>query len=120
MLSLLPSLLSWNQLSPFLIRITLGAVLIFWSYRAFKDKGLSNSEKAFGYVEGITGILLIIGLWTQGAAIVACIKLIGCLIGKIRRKQFLTDGVNYYVILLVMAISLLLTGAGFFGFDLPL
>ena len=120
MLSLLPSLLSWNQLSPFLSRVTLGVVLIFWSYRAFKDKSLSTPEKAFGYVEGVTGILLVIGLWTQGAAIVACIKLVGCLIGKIRRKQFLTDGVNYYAILLVMALSLLLTGAGFFGFDLPL
>jgi len=120
MLSLFPSLLSWDQLSPFFIRITLGIVLIFWSYRAFKNKGLSTTEKIFGYVEGVTGILLVIGLWVQGAAVVACIKLVGYIIGKIRRKQFLTDGINYYVILLVMAISLLLTGAGFFSFDLPL
>jgi len=120
MLSLFPSLLSWNQLSPFLIRVTVGIIFIFWSYRTFKNKGLSAPEKAFGYVEGVTGILLVIGLWVQGAAVIACIKLVSCLIGKIRRKQFLTDGVNYYVILLIMAISLLITGAGFFGFDLPL
>lgn len=120
MLSLFPSLLSWSQLSPFFIRLVLGLVFIFWAYKSFKNKSLSTPEKVFGYLEAIAGILLIIGLWVQGAALFACIKLIVCLIGKIRRKQFLTDGINYYALLLVMAISLLLTGAGFFGFDLPL
>lgn len=120
MLSLFPSLLSWSQLSPFLIRLTLGIVFIFWAYRSFKSKEISSTEKVFGYLEGVAGILLIIGLWVQAAALFACVKLAFCLVGKIRRKMFLTDGINYYILLLVMAISLLITGAGFFAFDLPL
>jgi uncharacterized membrane protein YphA (DoxX/SURF4 family) len=120
MLSLFPSLLSWGQLSPFFIRLTLGAVLLYWAYASFKTKNISTWEKVFGYLEGIAGILLVIGLWTQAAALFAGIKLVVCLVGKIRRKQFLTDGVNYYLVLLILAISLLFTGAGFFAFDVPL
>ncbi len=120
MLSIFPSLLAWEQLSPFIIRIALGAVFLYWSHKAIKNKKLSSIEKIFGYLEGVAGILLIVGIWTQAAALFACIKLAGCLFGKIRHRQFLTDGVNYYLILLVMAISLLLTGAGFFAFDIPL
>jgi uncharacterized membrane protein YphA (DoxX/SURF4 family) len=120
MLSLFPSLISWSQLSPFFIRLVLGIVLLHWAYKAIRARNISSFEKIFGYLEGLAGILLVIGLWVQAAALFACIKLIICLGGKIRRKQFLTDGVNYYLILLVLAISLLLTGAGFFAFDMPL
>ena len=39
---------------------------------------------------------------------------------KVKDRAFLTDGVNYYIILLVLAISLLFSGPGFLAFDLPL
>ncbi|MEK7646323.1 MAG: hypothetical protein AAB381_01350 [Patescibacteria group bacterium] len=120
MLSLFPSLLSWGQLSPFILRIILGCVFLYWAYTAIRSKNISTIEYVFGYIEGVAGLLLIAGLWVQGAALVACIKLVGCIIGKIRTGAFLTDGVNYYLILLAIAVSLLLTGAGFFAFDLPL
>lgn len=108
------------MLAPFIIRITLGAVLVFWAYRGLKDSSQSAGKKVADVVEALVGVLLIIGLWTQAAAALATIGLFVCLIGKIRSKAFLTDGVNYSLILLVLAISLLFSGAGAFAFDLPL
>jgi len=98
----------------------LGAIFLFWAYRTlFRPESTINS-KAVGLIEGVAGVLLIVGLWTQVAALVALIDFIVRLIGKIMRKAFLTDGVNYYLVLLVLALSLIVTGAGWLAFDLPL
>ena len=79
-----------------------------------------ESNKIVAIIEAVVGILLLIGLWTQLAALVVILDLIIRLIRKIKNRSFLSNGVNYYLILLVMAISLLVTGAGFLAFDLPL
>lgn len=119
MLSVFPSLLSWGELSPFLIRLTLGLVFIFWGYQALKRSGFKR-EKTIGIIEGLVGILLIIGLWTQIATLLAALYLAFLLGDKLSKKALLTSGINYYLILFVLAISLLFTGAGFFAFDYPL
>lgn len=120
MLSLFPSLLSWSQLSPTLIRIVLGAVLLYQSYHELRSGKVSTTTKAVGVIEALSGILLFIGLWTQLAALVIVVDLIIRLILKAKSRAFLTDGVNYYLLLLVLAVSLIFTGAGLWGFDLPL
>ena len=120
MLSLFPSLLSYSQFSPFIIRITLGVILVYFAYKAFRDCPQNTKAKIIGVVEGISGILISIGLWTQLAALIIAIDLVIRLADRIRNKSFLTDGVNYYLLLLVLALSLLVTGAGKLAFDLPL
>lgn len=119
-LSLFPTLLSWGRLAPLLLRLSLGAVLVFWAYRTFKNSAAPAKDKAIGIIEFISGILLVIGLWTQAAALVAIVDLAIRLFERITKKAFLTDGVNYYLILLAIAISLILTGPGLGAFDLPL
>ncbi len=119
MLSLFPALLSYQQLSPFLLRIILGAIFLFAAYRSLRG-GSSNDKKVVAAIEALAALLLVIGLWTQAAAAIITIDLVARLIGRIREKAFLTDGVNYYLILLAIAISLLLTGPGWWAFDLPL
>jgi len=76
--------------------------------------------KLVGLVEAIAGVLMVIGLWTQLAALVAGIDLVVRIGGRIKARAFLTDGVNYYVVLLVLAISLMVLGAGKMAFDLPI
>jgi uncharacterized membrane protein YphA (DoxX/SURF4 family) len=120
MLSIFPSLLAYQQLSPFIIRLVLGAIFVYWAYRGFKHHAGSTRDKTVSIIEIILGILIIIGLWTQMAALVAVIDLIIRLIGRMQKRAFLTDGVNYYLILLVLSLSLLVTGAGAFAFDLSL
>lgn len=119
MLSVFPSLLSWSLFSPFIIRIALAAVLIFWAYKTFSRGNADMSTKAISLLEGIAGILLIIGLWTQVAALIIALDLLYKIGQKVAKKSFLTDGVNYYLILLVLALSLLITGPGLFAIDYP-
>ena len=119
-LSLFPRLLDYGQVAPFIIRITLAAVLLHWSYRALKNAPASAGSKSAGLLEAAVGILLLIGLWTQAAALIAGVDLVIRLIGRVSNRAFLTDGVNYYLILLVLALSLIVTGAGWLAFDLHL
>ena len=122
MLSLFPSLLSWSQISPLIIRLTLGITLAWFGYQKIRGKGKSSGSNSavYGGVEIFVSIFLIIGLFTQLAALVNAIILIIKLGFKAREGKLLSDGVNYYIILLVMCVSLMVTGAGLFAFDLPL
>lgn len=119
MFSLFPYLLTFEGFAPFLLRLTLGAVFIFWGYGKLKKRENTNSA-ILGIVEALSGVLLVIGLYTQLATLVCAVILLMRLIGKIKQKSFLTDGVNYYLILFVISVVLLLTGSGFIAFDLPL
>lgn len=119
MLSLFPALYSYGQVAPFLLRLTLGAVLIYWAYGRMKSKK-SPALISLGVLEGIVSILLVIGLYTQLAALVAAVVSFVQLIRKAQTKSLFTDGVNYYFILLVISLSVMLLGAGIFSIDLPL
>ncbi len=117
MFSLLPSLLTFESFAPFLLRLTLGAILTLWAYKAYKRDG---KIKAMFVLEGLVGILLILGLFTQLAALISTVIFGKKLFDKIKAKAFMTDGVNYYFLLFIISISLIFTGAGFIAFDLPL
>ncbi len=120
MLSIFPSLLSWGEVSPLLIRLALGLVFVHWAYVAFRKHGADSQTKIISIIEGIAGLLIVVGLWTQVATLILAIDLVVRLIKKIQAKSFLTDGVNYYLILLILSLSLLVTGAGILSVDLPL
>ncbi len=127
MVSVFPSLLAWSEFSPLLIRLTLAAILFFWAKRAFASHNnvdgynlTQTQAKILAIKESVLAVLLIIGLWTQVAALIVLIDLVIRIASKIKRKQFLSDGVNYYLIILVLAISLLVTGSGALSFDYPL
>lgn len=119
MLSAFPSLLSWSQVSPLILRVALGIILLYWTYKTFKQSGSMNTKIVSAF-EGVAGILLILGLWTQIAALFVIIEMLVHLGNKIRSRAFLTDGVNYYLLILVIAVSLIVTGPGLLAFDLPL
>jgi uncharacterized membrane protein YphA (DoxX/SURF4 family) len=117
MLNPFPELLSFALVSPLLLRLILAVTFIHFGRKNIKQNGLL---KSFGMVEIIGGILLIIGMWVQIVAIIFSIYLIGLLYLKIRKGHFMSDGVNYYLLLLAIAVSLIFTGAGFISVDLPL
>lgn len=119
MFSIFPPLLAFSGLAPLLLRITLGLVMMFWAFSKFKKHG-THGISAVSVIEALIGILLFVGYMTQIAAFISAIILGARLIKKIRDRAFLTDGVNYYFILFIIAICLIFTGAGFIAFDLPL
>ena len=112
-------LLAYSLIGPFLLRITLGLALVVLSYKKIRSSGTSN-EKAFYIIQGIIGILFIIGLFVQVIALIACIIFLIQLMHKAWKRSLFTDGVNYYFLLFMISLSLLFLGPGFFALDLPL
>ena len=119
-LSLFPSLLSFGLFGPILLRLTLGVVIFFWGYKGVKSAATNPQKIAFAVLDIVVGALLVVGLFTQLGALIAAVILAVKLVNKARAKALFTDGVNYYFILFIIAVSLVFTGAGFFAFDLPL
>lgn len=137
MLNIFPDLLFLQLLAPFMLRVAIG-VMLFWigySY-IFKDRvvvvsQISSKWPKFGpfavwfggIFDMITGIFLIVGFLTQAAAIAGILIAMDALFAKWFYKD-LDKVIKYsrmfYVLLLVISISLLFTGAGAFAFDLPL
>jgi uncharacterized membrane protein YphA (DoxX/SURF4 family) len=120
MLTPFPGLLTWGLLSPLIIRITLGVILTYWGYKALRDTSGTTNKKVTGIVDVVVGLMCIVGFYTQIAAMIAALGLIIRIIERIKNKAFLTDGINYYLIVLVLALSLIVTGAGLFAFDIGL
>ena len=119
MLSIFPSLLALEGFAPLLLRLTVGAVFALWAYGKLKKRA-SSQDTVLGCVEGLVALGLILGVYTQLAALIAAVILGARLVQKVQQKAFLTDGVNYYLILFIISVTLLLTGPGFLAFDLPL
>jgi len=122
MLSIFPSLLTYEQIGPTIIRLVLGIVLAYFGYKKMMNKGMSSGSnaRAYGAVEIIVAIFLIIGLFTQLAALLNAVILVIKLSFKARNKALLSDGINYYILLLTMAVAVVFMGPGFLAFDLHL
>jgi uncharacterized membrane protein YphA (DoxX/SURF4 family) len=121
-LSLIPSLLTYQMVGPLIIRLVLGITLAYFGYEKIMKRGESSGSNTitYGIVEVVVALFLIVGLFTQVAAILNAVILIIKLAVKAKNKQLFTDGINYYILLLAMALSLIVTGAGFLAFDMPL
>lgn len=134
MLNIFPELLTYQLVSPFILRVALGLLFLSLGYleltkeerrweRVFEIIRFAPARfwaKTFGFVEIAGGVLLIVGLFTQVAALVfAVISLAECYI-EYRAPVVLKRNIVFYGFIFVISLSLLLTGAGFWAFDLPL
>ena len=134
MLNTFPELLSFGLLSPFLIRIVLGLIVIdlgFVSLKTEKKEWLRvisltkipNPKyvlKAFSYLQMIAGFFVFIGLYTQIAALVLILLTFIETFIEYKESSLLRRDLGFYLMMFVMSASLLLSGAGAFAFDLPL
>lgn len=125
-----PSLLALGLFGPFMLRIAAGAVILLFAFRVWKSMrrhpkaGEASRTSVFHWyllaVEACIGISLIFGFLTQIGAIIG-IYLIGHLL-YLKRKQnrAASESRLVYGLLLIIMLSLLVSGAGAFAFDLPL
>src|ERR1700744_1954770 len=133
MLSLFPSLLSYQFLAITLIRVASGLVLLYMSYRYAMLRGdisrtklplvghLPEAVTLFGaLVIFAAGVLLVIGLFTQAATIVGMLIALKHVIFAKRYPHIMPISAGMGALLFVMCLSLLFFGAGAFAFDLPL
>jgi len=134
MLSLFPDLFTYQEIAPFILRISLGFVALNLGYlkltheRARFETSLAilRLKPVHAWVTGLGisqiagGILLIVGLFTQGAALVCAI--IFCAESYFEAKEDLifTRNFAFYLLLAAMSAALLFTGPGWYSIDLPL
>ncbi len=120
MLSVFPELLNYSVLGVFLIRLALGLLFIKYGLaKIFLKPG--KFWKTIGSLELVCGILLVGGLFTQAAAFMVFLLMIGAVIIKIKTKnEVLKSPYDFYFLLLAVSLSLLLLGPGAFSLDLPL
>ncbi len=135
MLNPFPDLLTYSLIGPFFLRVTIGFILANLGYlkltrerdsweTIFKLIGL-NKQKEFGTVivgtiEIIGGVALIVGFYTQIAALVFVILNGIEMFIEYHEETLMKRDMAFYLLIFVIALSLLFTGAGFLAFDLPL
>ena len=114
MLSPLPELFFLSPLAATVIRISVAIVFALAAWKHFADS--ETREKAVSVLEGVIAIGLFVGFYAQYAAIagglVACTWLYSVNLRPMPKSTVL--------LVLIMCITLVITGAGPFAFDLPL
>jgi uncharacterized membrane protein YphA (DoxX/SURF4 family) len=134
MLNPFPEILAWGGLAPFILRLVLGFLFINLGFLKltreksrwesfFKILHIGSADlitKLFGFIEMIGGIMLVIGFYTQIAALVFAV--ITFMEGYLEYKEetLLERTLPFYILIFTISLSLLFSGAGFFAFDLPL
>ena len=112
-LSVFPQLLYLGLLAPFVLRLCVG---LFIMYLGNERRGKEHSWLAVVYF--LSGILLILGFYTQIAVLVSIALLIFNLYTE--KVSMTKDRKFLYIIVGTILLSLLFTGPGFLAFDLLL
>jgi uncharacterized membrane protein YphA (DoxX/SURF4 family) len=114
MLSLLPQILFLGTLAPSVIRLTLAGML---AYSAWKNASRGAIDvRAFSLFETAVAASLVLGAWTQLFAMVGSL----ILALSLYLPQFRVWPRSSVALMLVMMLTLIVTGPGAFAFDLPL
>jgi putative oxidoreductase len=136
MLNTFPSLLTYSLWAPFILRVVLGIILIDLGILKFKGEKarwiatfqglrLKPAEplvSIVGVVEIVGGIMLIVGLYTQIAALLFILMFAIEFYLEWTESTLLKRDLVFYVLCLAISLSLLLSGAGTHvaSFDIPL
>lgn len=130
MLNVFPDFLTYALFAPLFLRVVLGAFVISKSYKKLRplftvDGNASVPKDKLSKIVSvlflISGIFILIGLYTQVSALLLILLTIGIFIRKGSRGEVLNSTETWLqVFVFVMALSLMLSGAGFYAIDLPL
>lgn len=134
MLNPFPELLNYALLAPFLLRLVVGVIFIdlgLLKFRAEKERWLASFETLglrpadlllplYALLQIVGGLMLLAGAWTQVAALMFVIFTGAELYVEWKARDILKRDMTFYILVFVISVSLLLTGAGAFAIDLPL
>ena len=128
-----PDLFSLIFFAPFLLRVGLGTLLFLFGFirlsgrrhvylKRFRERWPELGEVllfSLGGIEIVVGILFILGFYTQIAALVSMAM---ALLLLFRQNTRMISGNNkpMYFLIFMVSLSLLISGAGAFAFDIPL
>ena len=129
-----PHLLSYSFFAPTILRLLLGLIFISFGFSKVTKEKSAKAEMCekiglkpgliyvltFGIIEMLSGAMLVLGLYTQIAALAISLILLGTLLVKKKHPELFTGEPLFYFTLLIIALSLLITGAGAHAIDVPL
>ena len=133
MLNPFPDLLYLSLLAPTILRLALGSVFFLEGYRRIflnRERFIALfSERwplygtqllwLYGILELGIGVFLVLGLYTQVAALLS-LFIVASAIFVHHGSLFFVRGKVLHLLILAISVSLFMTGAGQFAFDLPL
>jgi putative oxidoreductase len=134
MLNTFPELLTFSLFAPLILRVVLGLVFLNLGYQKFGRernswvnffsvtpfKPANFWVNIFAAIQIVGGLMLIVGYYTQIAALVFAVITLAELYVENREPALLNRNLVFYLLLFAISLSLLFTGAGFLAFDLPL
>ncbi len=134
-LALFPTLFTYQVLGIFMIRAILGFTFLRLWYigvKYHKEEQIESFQKIglrpaklfaalVSLVKFLGGALLLVGLWTQGAALATgSMMLIAAIIKFFKPEALPRHKFGFCLLLAFVSFALLFLGAGAFAFDLPL
>lgn len=136
MFNAFPSLLSYALFAPLLIRLAVAAFFAMHAISHFKHKKavaheVANKFKWLSHETAILGVGLLVlgelvlaalffgGAWTQIASLFAIAGLLKLSFFKRSLPSYAPFARSTYMLVIVLCLSLLLTGAGLLAFDIP-
>lgn len=133
MLTPFPELLMLSFFAPFFLRVALGLVLFITAFHQIVDQKYQSKQRfvtiwpkygeqflwTASTIEIIIGLSFVAGFYTQYAALVAITFALYASFSK-KYQKATERNVLFYILMLAISISLLLTGAGIFAYDIPL
>ena len=132
MLNTFPNLLVLGFFAPTLLRVAVACLFFYAAYSAYKHRDaaarlrfplIGEAPWAGGFttlIYAALGLMLLLGYYTQIAAILAGITSIKGLLFCKRFGPLFPYSRSTYLLLLVICLSLLVSGSGGRAFDLPL
>lgn len=134
MLNPFPELLNYALLAPLLLRLVVGLIYVdlgFLKFKSEKPRWITSFEALglrpadlfvtlYAALQVIGGIMLLVGLYTQIAALFFVLSTGAELYVEWKMKEVLKRDMVFYLLVFVISLSLLFTGAGAYAIDLPL
>ncbi|MBI2446468.1 MAG: DoxX family protein [Parcubacteria group bacterium] len=112
-------LTQYNDIGLFILRLAVAVIFLYHALPKLKNK-MGNSFLLLGVVEGMAGAALLLGFYTQLAALLLAIIMVGAIWMKVTkwRAPFSAmdkTGWEFDLILLAASITILLGGGGTIG-----
>lgn len=132
MLNPFPDLLFLSILAPTILRIAAGLLFLSLATGHFKQReeirrsmnflGALSTPYVFALcaIEALVGLALLVGFYAQIAAMFGVLGIVKALFLRKRFPLIFSLTIPAYLLLGAILLSLILTGAGGFAFDLPL
>lgn len=132
MLNVFPHLLTFGFIAPLLLRVTLGVTLFMIGRSMITMKYISVAAyfetqeyplatwlpRLIGYAACVTGVFCVLGFFTQLAALVAIYILLNMMFIEHRDERIFDYSQVFYLIMIVIASSLVFSGAGLWAVDM--